>query len=158
MELKFKSGTVELDSHIPYVEDRLAKIRLISDGDAEGIWAMFTEEGKRRYQDDEAFGYDTVALCNNSLAGVPYGAYIRIEYQGSQRPVCICESHFEPGHQFEYTEWGLESLLQGVSSDLKVMPDMIKDPSFREFLLRILPKSESDVAVALKELMERTVE
>lgn len=156
MELIFKNGNVVLDQHISHDDKRLGKIRLISDGDAEGIWVMFSEEGKKKYDDDTTSGTDVVVLCNASLAGVPWGAYVKIEYRGSERPVAICEDQFEVGHTFAFADWASESICTHYLKGLQEDKYHLTDEGLRDYLIgHVANAPESDVTAALKSLLEQ---
>lgn len=157
MELIFKNGNATLDKHIPYDKENLGKIRLIREGDAEGIWAMFSEDGKKKYNDDATnSGTDVVVLCNQSLAGVPWGAYVKVEYQGSDRPVAICEDQFDAGHIFQYADWASASICESISKELQEGKYKIDEPGLKEYLVfHIANAPESDITAALKTLMEQ---
>ena len=157
MELTFKNGNVSIDQHIEYVKENLGKIRLIRNGDAEGIWAMFSPEGKKKYNDDTLnSGSDVVVLCNQSLNGVPWGSYVKIEYRGDQRPVAVCEEQFEEGHIFMYPDWASSQICEGMLKDLTAGKYKIDEPGLKDYLITILKQApESDVTEALKSLLEQ---
>lgn len=157
MELTFKSGNVELSEHIPYKKENLAKIRLIRDGDTEGVWAMLSTEGKALYNDDEIYDTEIIAvLCNPALAGVPWGSYIKINLDGMNRPTCICEDQFEDGHIFQYADWAIAQITEGMLKDLQDGKYKIDEPGLKEYLIGILKQApESDVTEVLKSLLEQ---
>lgn len=157
MELIFNNGNVELDQHIAYDERRLGKIRLIRDGDTEGIWALFSEEGKKKYNDDtQDGGTDVVVLCNQSLAGVPWGAYVKVEFRGEDRPVCVCEEVFGDNPTFIMADWAAASACDNALKNLQEGNYNIEDEGLREYLIGLLKVApESDVTAALKDLLEK---
>lgn len=156
MELIFNNGNVELDQHISYDEKRLGKIRLVRDGDTEGIWALFSEEGKKKYDDDNYGDTDVVVLCNQSLAGVPWGSYVKIEYRGEDRPICICEDVFGDDPTFTMADWAAASACDNVLKNLQEGNYNLDTPGVRDYILSLLKVApESDVTAALKALLEQ---
>lgn len=157
MELIFKNGNVELDKHISYDGKHLGKIRLIRNGEAEGIWAMFSEEGKKKYENDgTTSGSDVVVLCNASLAGVPWGAYVKIEYSGVNRPIANCDDIFSDSPTFTYADWASASICESISKELQEGKYKIDEPGLKEYLVfHIANAPESDITAALKTLMEQ---
>lgn len=157
MELLFKSGNVELAEHIAYKDENLGKIRLTRDGETEGVWVMFSDENKALYNDDEVYDVEVVAvLCNPTLAGVPWGAYVKVNLDGVNRPTCICEDQFADGHTFQYADWALTQITEGVLKDLQAGTYKIDEPGLKEYLIPILKQApESDVTAALKSLLEQ---
>lgn len=157
MELIFKNGNVELPEHIPYKKENLGKIRLIRDGESEGVWAMFSDANKALYNDDEVSGVDVIAvLCNPTMAGVPWGSYIKVTLEGINRPTCICEDQFADGHIFQYADWALTQITEGVLKDLQDGTYKIDQPGLKEYLITILKQApESDATTVLKQLLEQ---
>lgn len=82
-------------SHIEPKQCNLIKVNLqlpADDGhvESEGIWACLSDEDKKRHDADETTNkHEIFALTRNaSLFGVPWGAYIPIKLNGSERPSC----------------------------------------------------------------------
>lgn len=157
MELIFKNGNVELDKHISYDGKHLGKIRLIRNGEAEGIWAMFSEEGKKKYENDGmTSGSDVVVLCNASLAGVPWGAYVKIEYSGVNRPIANCDDIFSDSPTFTYADWASASICENLLKHLNAGDYKITYEGLKEYLIEHVKNApESDVTAALKALLEQ---
>lgn len=155
MQLTFKSGTHTLADHIPHKDANLIKIRLIREGNAEGIWAMVTDEDRMRYNDDNGSGSAIAVLCNQSLAGVPWGAYLPIRLCGDQRPVCHVQDHFEDGTKISYADWASASICESILKGLQDGSYKLEDQGLKEgMILHVLNAPESDVTAALKSLLE----
>lgn len=93
VEIKYNGKTYTLPSHIEHKDENLIKIRLVhDDGMGEGIWAWIHPKDKADY---EADGFDddyerVAVLANQSLVGVPWGAYVPYRLDGDNRPESIC--------------------------------------------------------------------
>lgn len=156
MELIFKNGNVELEKHIPYVKEYLGKVRLTRGGDTEGVWVVFSKEDHEKYNNDDLNGETIIGvLCNDSLAGVPWGTYIKVELNGGDRPFMHCEEVFGDTPEFVIADWAATQAVEGVFKDLQAGTYTL-DPAVRSYLLMTLKTApESDVTEALKSLMEQ---
>lgn len=84
MELLYDGKTVEFED---FDGGEVIKINLHFDGeDGEGIWAMLRPDDQKAYDNDESGKLVVCSLRNKSLHGVPWGAFILAELQGSGRP------------------------------------------------------------------------
>lgn len=157
MELIFSNGNVNLDQHIPYDKDCLGKVRLSRNGMTEGVWAAFSPEDKKKYDNDELYGEEVIAvLCNDTLCGVPWGAYLKVELRGDERPVASCEEIFGDNPTFTLADWAAASVCEGVFKGLQEGKYKIDQNGLRDYLVMILKTApESDVTAALKSLLEQ---
>lgn len=156
MELTFKSGNVELAEHIPMKNENFGKVLVIRDDLKEGVWVAFSEEDKKKYDDDELSGEVlTAVLVNPTLSGVPWGAYIRVTLNGENRPTCEYEDVFGDSPDFVIADWAAKMNCEGVYGDLQAGKYTIDDMNIREFLTEQLKTApESDITAALKQLLE----
>jgi hypothetical protein len=92
--LEFKNGTKLAFEPFPIKEKNFRKISLHRNNDtAEGIWACFSDEGIKKYEDIfRSEGYVLpVILVNSALAFYPHnswGLYIPVKLRGAARPDC----------------------------------------------------------------------
>lgn len=157
MEITFKSGLHTLEKHIPYIEANLGKVRLTREGETEGIWVMFSEEDKKKYDNDELNGEEILAvLCNQSLAGVPWGAYIKVTLEGVNRPTCVCEEVFGDNPTFVYADWASASICDNILKNLQDKTYSLEQEGLRDrLILHVNNAPESDTIAALKALLEQ---
>ena len=157
MELTFLDGNVTLEKHIPYDKENLGKVRLTRNGMTEGVWVAFSPEDKKKYESDDTYGQTIIAvLCNDSLAGVPWGAYIKIELRGDERPVCSCEEIFGDNPTFVIADWVAAQATDGIFKDLQEGKYKLEDDGVRDYLNLVLKTApESDITAALKTLLEQ---
>lgn len=95
MKLTCKGETIQFEDWTPE-ESQLGKIRLMLEaGDsAEGIWVWVHPDYRAKYEDDDSEDELIVcALANQSLLGLPWGAYVLAQTRGSNRPECYAKSH-----------------------------------------------------------------
>jgi hypothetical protein len=156
MELIFKNGNVELAEHIPHKNENMGKVRLTRNGDTEGIWVMFSDADKKKYDDDSLYGETVIAaLCNQSLAGVPWGAYVKVTLDGVNRPTCVCEEIFGDDPTFFYPDWASEKVCEHFAQQLQANKYKLDD-DMRAFLIpHIANAPESEVTAALTQLLEQ---
>lgn len=156
MELPFKSGNVELAEHIPLKNENFGKVLVIRGDLKEGVWAAFSEEDKKKYDDDDLSGEVlTAVLVNPTLSGVPWGAYIRVTLNGENRPTCECEDVFGDTPNFVIADWAAAMNCEGVLRDLQAGTYTLDDLNTREFIIQQLKTApESDITAALTQLLE----
>lgn len=157
MELKFKNGNVTIDKHIPYVNENLGKIRLVSGGSTEGVWVALSEEDKKKYNNDDLYDEHIVGvICNASMSGIPWGAYVKVTLSGINRPMCECSDIFEEGQKFQYADWAADSICDNLAKSLASGELKLEEPASRAYLIDILTyASDNDVTAALKSLLEQ---
>jgi len=156
MELIFNDGNVELAEHIPHKNENMGKIRLVRNGDTEGIWVMFSDADKKKYDDDSLRGETVIAaLCNQSLAGVPWGAYVKVTLDGENRPKCVCEDVFGDDPTFFYPDWASEKVCEHFAQQLQANKYKLDDDMRAYLIPHIANAPESDVTAALKQLLEQ---
>ena len=154
MELIFKNGNVELAEHIAYKDENLGKIRLIRGGDTEGIWVVFSDADKKKYDDDSLHGETVIAaLCNQSLAGVPWGAYVKVTLDGVNRPTCVCEDVFGEDPTFFYPDWASEKICEHFLTQLQENKYKLDDDLRAYLVPHIVNAPESDTTTVLKQLL-----
>lgn len=102
VEIKLNNTTYELPSHIVVLpeanEEHYTKLDLSRFGDHEGIWMVIHEKDIQDYKDDVVDeNYTRVGvLMNQSLCGIPWGAYVPYKLQGQSRPVAVFEDIINP--------------------------------------------------------------
>jgi len=95
MKLTYEGETVTFEDWTPE-ESQLGKIRLMLEaGDmAEGIWVWIHPDYRAKYDNNDSCGELIVcALANQSLLGIPWGAYVLARTNGESRPECYAMSH-----------------------------------------------------------------
>jgi hypothetical protein len=157
MELIFKNGNMVLPKHIPYDKDCLGKVRLTRSGCSEGIWVAFSAEDKVRYDNDDLRGeYVIGVVCNDTLCGVPWGAYLKVELMGDERPVSVCEEVFGDTPTFTIADWAAASTCESIMKSLSGGEYKLEDAGVRDYIILMLKTApESDVTEALKQLLEQ---
>lgn len=157
MELTFLDGNVTLEEHIPYDKGRMGKVRLTRDGMTERVWIALSPEGQKKYQSDDTYGETIIAvLCNDSLAGVPWGSYLKIELRGDECPVCSFEETFGDKASYTLADWAAGQAAEGVFKDLQEGKYKLEDEGVREYLTLVLKTApESDTVSILKTTLEQ---
>ena len=71
-------------------EGNLKKINLNHDEglNGEGIWAWLSDADVKKYNEDNKGDYGVAVAANQSLIGIPWGAFFPFQFMGSTRPVC----------------------------------------------------------------------
>jgi hypothetical protein len=71
----------------------LRKVNIINKyGNVEGIWAFLTDKDCIIYDSDTPTQEYSIAVCDNdTLMGIPAGAYLPIKFMGSNRPICYVD-------------------------------------------------------------------
>ncbi len=157
MEIPFLNGKMTLEKHIPCDKAYFGKIRLTRAGDTEGIWVVFSPEDKKKYDNDDLRGEHVLAVvCNDNLCGVPWGAYIKVELMGDERPIASCEEVFGENPTFIIADWAAEQGCNGLYKGLSDGAYKLEDAGVRDYLIMLLRTApETDVTAALKQLLEQ---
>lgn len=97
-----------------------AKLKLTRDGQNEGIWMYVHPEDVTAYESD-VHDLDFIRLgilVNQSICGIPWGAYIPYKLAGKDRPVAVFEKVIDVSQppQFHPEMW--RRTLEGIPSQL----------------------------------------
>jgi hypothetical protein len=90
IDLNFKVGPNKIEP-FDIKEQNLRKVRSVGpDGQGEGFWAYFSDEGAKKYDDDSVSGEIAIVVnANDTFNGIPYGCFFPVKYNGGSRPECI---------------------------------------------------------------------
>lgn len=93
MKIELTTGEKIVFEEFPLREQNLRKINIDWDGeDGEGLWAYFSDEAIKQYENDNyTDGSTVIVLANSPLAFYPHnfwGAFLPVKFRGDNRPYC----------------------------------------------------------------------
>lgn len=92
-QFQFKNGKTLDFEEFPIKQENLRKVNIYDEGkDGEGVWAAFSDEGLKLYDDPRGRTAEYAGVCilqNSPLNFYPmngWGAYIPVKFNGASRP------------------------------------------------------------------------